>query len=360
MVTQKSESNSGVLRGSMEKADDQRPLVKKKREEYRAQGLRVGFTSGVFDLLHRGHVEYLKAAKTECDKLIVAVNSDRSVRALKGELRPIQSEGDRCAIIESLEAVDHAFIFDEENNGINIRELTPDVYLKAGDYTRSQLTSAPLVESYGGEVKSVSFVEGRSSSSIIERVIQSQIPRLASSEVRPVPEAAPAAFLDRDGTLCKHVQYLSDPEQFELLPGVIPGLLKLQSEGFRLVIITNQPGIGFGYFTKEDFYRVNLEMLRQLSAAGILIDKIYFSPYTKAEQSPCRKPGTLLGERAISELNIIRESSIMFGDSEADIQFAKNLGCMSCLITEKTDSRGLTPDIQAKTIEEGVMLFLQK
>jgi len=343
----------------MRKKDVQRAQIKEKREEYRNQGLRVGFTSGVFDLLHRGHIDYLQAAKRECDILIVAVNSDDSVRALKGDSRPIQSETDRCAIIQALEVVDHAFIFEEKNNNLNITELSPDIYLKAGDYGRAQLTSAPLVEEYGGQVKCVPFVSGRSSSSIIEKIIHNYLPQLASSEPDMLPDAAPAAFLDRDGTLCKHVQYLSDPEQFELLPGVIPGLLRLKEAGFRLVIITNQPGIGFGYFTKEDFYRVNLEMLRQLSDAGILIDKIYFSPYTKAEQRRCRKPGTLLGERAIAELNIVRESSIMFGDSEADIQFAKNLGCTSCLISEEYSGEQL-PDIQAKTLEDGVNLFLQK
>ncbi|MCB0329431.1 MAG: HAD family hydrolase, partial [Bdellovibrionales bacterium] len=177
-------------------------------------------------------------------------------------------------------------------------------------------------------------------------------------ESYPPPTEAPAAFLDRDGTLCKHVQYLSDPKQFELLPGVEEALQALQSAGFRLVIVTNQPGIGFGYFSNEDFYRVNLEMLRQLSAGGILIDKIYFSPYTKAEGRPCRKPGTLLGERAIQELNLIREDSIMFGDSDADVGFAKNLGCMSCLIAEDSDNRQFSEHFTAKSLLDGVRLFL--
>ena len=151
---------------------------------------------------------------------------------------------------------------------------------------------------------------------------------------------------------------MSDPKQFELLPGVAEGLKLLQEKGFRLVVVTNQPGIGFGYFSKEDFFRVNKEMLRQLSGEGILIDKIYFSPYTKAEKRPCRKPGTLLGERAIEELNLDIDSSIMFGDAESDIEFAKNLGCKSCFISEHVAPVSTGPHYVSQSLLDGVKSFL--
>ncbi|MCI5065518.1 HAD-IIIA family hydrolase [bacterium] len=333
--------------------------------QWRREGKTVGYTSGVFDILHRGHVEYLTKAAEQCDILVVGVNSDSSVRQLKGPERPIQGEDDRLAVIVGLEAVSHAFLFSEKNNNRNIELLKPDLYLKAGDYDRSRLSSAPLVESYGGEIVFIPFVEGRSSTGVIEKI---QAAGLAHAEPLPSPNPAPAAFLDRDGTICRHVQYLSEPEKFELLPGVTTALQRLQKAGYRLVVITNQPGIGFGYFTREDFYRVNLAMLKQLSGAGILIDKIYFSPATQAEQSSCRKPGTALGERAIAELALLREDSIMFGDAASDIEFAKNLGCMSCqILTEdppedppRISSADGEPGrhFRAATLLEGVTHFL--
>ena len=94
----------------------------------------VGYTSGVFDLLHAGHVDYLSKAKQLCDILVVGVNSDSSVKSLKGELRPINSEGDRAEVVAALSSIDHVFVFSDSNNNKNIELLKPDLYIKAGDY----------------------------------------------------------------------------------------------------------------------------------------------------------------------------------------------------------------------------------
>ncbi|MCB0320156.1 MAG: HAD-IIIA family hydrolase, partial [Bdellovibrionales bacterium] len=325
--------------------------------------LKVGYTSGVFDILHRGHVEYLEKARDLCDRLIVGVNSDESVRQLKGPLRPIQDEESRASVIAALRCVDHAFIFSEKTNRENILALQPSLYIKAGDYDRSKLTSASEVEKYGGSVQFVPFSDGFSSSSVVDRIVERYLPTLAHCEEAPLKNASPAVFLDRDGTLCRHVEYLHEPEKFELLPGVLRGLQQLRDAGFRLVVVTNQPGIGLGYFTKEEFFEVNKEMMRQLSAGGVLIDKIYFSPYSKSDGTDCRKPGTLLGERAITELNLKREESWMIGDATSDVEFAKNLRCRSCLLrTGHAGNDGLfknSPDYVAKDFSDAVDHILQ-
>ena len=119
---------------------------------------RVGFTSGSFDLIHPGHVDYLSKAKELCDCLIVAVNSDNSIKGYKSELRPIVPADSRAKVVAALEAVDYVFIFDELNNNQNITLLKPDYYIKAADYNKKSLSSAPLVESYGGEVKLIDVV----------------------------------------------------------------------------------------------------------------------------------------------------------------------------------------------------------
>jgi len=99
-----------------------------------SEGKRIGFTSGVFDLIHPGHVDYLEQASSLCDILVVAVNSDSSVRTNKGDSRPICSEEARIKVVASFESVDFVFLFDEKNNNTNIEVLKPQFYIKAGDY----------------------------------------------------------------------------------------------------------------------------------------------------------------------------------------------------------------------------------
>jgi rfaE bifunctional protein nucleotidyltransferase chain/domain len=130
----------------------------------------VGFTCGVFDILHIGHVRYLKAAKAKVDVLVVAVNSDESVRANKGPDRPIITALDRAKLIASLECVDWVLIFNDQRPNKIIEQLKPDYYIKGGDYTKDQLKSAPLVESYGGKVLIIPKIDSLSTTEIIERI----------------------------------------------------------------------------------------------------------------------------------------------------------------------------------------------
>jgi rfaE bifunctional protein nucleotidyltransferase chain/domain len=303
---------------------------------WQAQGLKVGFTSGTFDIIHPGHTDYLTKARKQCDKLIVGVNTDASVRMYKGLSRPIVSEQHRAQVVTALKPVDLVFLFPERNNNHNIELLKPDIYIKAGDYSKDQLSSAPLVESYGGSVLLIPPVDNCSSSSIIKRVeSQSGIAKILPTEV----ERKPAIFLDRDGTINRHIDYLHEPDKFELLNGVVEGLKLLSGLGFRLIITTNQPGINMGYFTVEDFFAVNLRMLSLLSKEGILVDKIYFSPATKAEKCHYRKPGIGMALRAQSELRVPLEKSWVIGDTTTDIRFGKNAGCKTVLVTSGKDEQ---------------------
>ncbi len=301
------------------------------REELRAKGKRVGFTSGTFDLLHPGHVSYLAAARAECDALIVGVNSDYSVKIYKDPARPVCPEADRAVVVAALESVDRAFVFDELNNNKNIEILKPDLYLKAADYTEAKLSSKPLVESYGGKVKLVPQREGYSTTGVLARIVELATP--SAAEIRlPPPASAPAVFVDRDGTIIEHVEYLHEPEKLKLLPGAAEGLKRLKAAGYRIVIVTNQPGIGLGYFTREDFFKVNKALLRAASAAGVEIDKIYFCPHGKADKCPCRKPSAALVERAVADLNLNLGASFVIGDMTSDVALAQRAGCRSVLV----------------------------
>jgi rfaE bifunctional protein nucleotidyltransferase chain/domain len=143
-------------------------LIERKR--LRDSGKKLVFTNGVFDLLHVGHVRYLQQARELGDALVVAINSDASVRELKGEARPLLSENDRAEILAALTCVDYVTIFDNTSPRQLIAELLPDVLVKGGDYTLDQIHGREEVEAAGGRVLSLPFVEGASTSKIIERV----------------------------------------------------------------------------------------------------------------------------------------------------------------------------------------------
>ena len=138
----------------------------------RAAGARVVFTNGCFDILHAGHVRYLTAARAQGDVLILGLNSDASVRRLKGETRPVNSEADRAEVVGALASVDYVVIFGEDTAEELIAKVQPAVYAKGGDYTLETLPEARIVESYGGEVAFIPLVEGKSTTNIIARAAQ--------------------------------------------------------------------------------------------------------------------------------------------------------------------------------------------
>jgi rfaE bifunctional protein nucleotidyltransferase chain/domain len=135
----------------------------------RAAGKKMVTTNGCFDILHAGHVQYLSEAKRLGDILIVGVNSDESVRKLKGHTRPLQSENDRLLLIGSLRMVDAAFIFREDDPRAFLEILRPDIHVKGGDYGRD-IPEREVVERFGGMLKIVPFVKGYSTTSLVEKI----------------------------------------------------------------------------------------------------------------------------------------------------------------------------------------------
>lgn len=142
----------------------------RERARMRREGKRLVFTNGCFDLLHPGHVRYLNQARELGDALVVALNSDQSVRAIKGEGRPILTERERAEVMAALEAVDYVTIFDEETPRELIASLLPDVLVKGGDWTTEQIVGREEVEAAGGKVLSLPYVEGLSTTDIIKRI----------------------------------------------------------------------------------------------------------------------------------------------------------------------------------------------
>jgi rfaE bifunctional protein nucleotidyltransferase chain/domain len=139
-------------------------------ERLRAGGLTVVFTNGVFDLIHPGHVRYLADARAHGDALIVAVNSDRSVRAIKGTSRPINAEADRAEVLAALSVVDAVVIFDEDDPHAVISAIQPDILVKGADWAADRIIGRDVVETRGGRVIRIPFAPGFSTTAMIEKI----------------------------------------------------------------------------------------------------------------------------------------------------------------------------------------------
>ncbi len=147
-----------------------REEAKKKIEELKINDKKVVFTNGCFDILHVGHMRYLEEAKEFGDYLIVGVNSDESVKRLKGPTRPINNQEDRAELLTGLKSVDYTVIFTEDTPVELIGELKPSIHVKGGDYKKDDLPETKVVESYGGTVEIVSLVEGKSTTNVVKKI----------------------------------------------------------------------------------------------------------------------------------------------------------------------------------------------
>ncbi|MGF7040561.1 D-glycero-beta-D-manno-heptose 1-phosphate adenylyltransferase [Mucilaginibacter lappiensis] len=146
------------------------PSLKKQLQSWQSEGKKVVFTNGVFDLLHIGHITYLAKAAELGDKLIIGLNADSSVKRIKGESRPVNDQSSRAAILAALFFVDAIVVFEEDTPQHLISTLLPDILVKGADYSVENIVGAKEVIANGGEVKTINFVEGYSSTSIIEKI----------------------------------------------------------------------------------------------------------------------------------------------------------------------------------------------
>ena len=164
----------------MKKVLSRRALLERLADLRRARK-RIVFTNGCFDLVHPGHVRYLRAAKRLGDILVVAVNGDASVRRLKGAGRPLVRQRDRCEVLAALEMVDYVTVFEEDTPQRLIERLQPDVLVKGGDWTPERIVGAEVVRARGGTVRSLPFARGYSTSALAERIARKARPTRRSA-----------------------------------------------------------------------------------------------------------------------------------------------------------------------------------
>jgi rfaE bifunctional protein nucleotidyltransferase chain/domain len=142
----------------------------KVRERLKREGKKIVFTNGVFDIVHRGHVEYLTKAKNLGDILLVGMNTDASVKRLKGPTRPVVSEGDRAFVLAALRVVDYVCLFDADTPYELIKAVVPDVLVKGADWAVDAIVGKDIVEAAGGKVQTIEFVPDRSTTNIIQKI----------------------------------------------------------------------------------------------------------------------------------------------------------------------------------------------
>jgi rfaE bifunctional protein nucleotidyltransferase chain/domain len=295
-------------------------------------------TNGVFDVLHRGHVSYLNQAAALGSTLLVAVNSDRSARMLgKGPDRPLNTAVDRAYVLAGLVSVDLLIFFDERTPVELMKLIRPDIYVKGGDYDMDVLEETQVVRSWGGQSLAIPFVNGFSTTALVDRIRQTKVP------------LRKAAFLDRDGVINKDKAYVHLWENFEILPGAIEGMLILQNAGYVLVIITNQSGLARGYYTENEYQSLTNTLRLHLSEQGVKVAGIFHCPHhpdgrvhSLALVCNCRKPKPGLLIKAANELGIDMPSSILIGDKQTDIDAARAAGVGRAYSVDSDNAENLT------------------
>jgi D-glycero-D-manno-heptose 1,7-bisphosphate phosphatase len=280
-------------------------------------------TNGVFDVLHRGHVSYLHRAAELGGSLLVAVNSDRSARMLgKGPDRPLNAAEDRAYVLAGLQSVALVTIFDTRTPVELIQAVRPDIYVKGGDYDMETLEETRVVRSWGGQSVAIPFVDGFSTTALVQRIRQPVSPTLRK-----------AAFLDRDGVINQDKAYVHRWEDFEFVPGAIEGMRRLQQAGYAMVIVTNQSGLARGYYSEEQYQELTRALLVELARQGVQVDGVYHCPHHPKGSVPhlatdcdCRKPAPGMILQAARELGLSLADSILIGDKPTDIEAARAAG----------------------------------
>jgi rfaE bifunctional protein nucleotidyltransferase chain/domain len=300
------------------------PELLELRATWRERGARVVWTNGVFDLLHVGHVRSLEAARRLGDVLVVGLNGDRSVRALKGPGRPLMPADQRAEIVAAIAAVDHVVVFEEPTPEDALRRLQPEVHAKGADYADKPIPERAVVESYGGVVELLPFVPELSTTALAERL-------------GPGNATRRAAFLDRDGTIIHDADYPSDPADVRLMPGAIDALRALRAKGFLLVLVSNQSGVGRGLVTEEQAGSVHDRFVAELARHDIALDAVRYCPHAPSEDCDCRKPRPGMILDAAQALGVDLTSSVLIGDKPSDAQAGRAAGVKTILLGAEGD-----------------------
>lgn len=327
-----------------------RQQIAKLAKNLKRDGKKVVTINGSFDVLHDGHVKILKAAKKYGDVLIVALNSDKSIRRYKGPTRPIHAQKKRVDAITKFDYVDYVVLFDEINSREILDEIKPNVHVNGSDWGKNCIERS-TVEKNDGIIKVVKLKDRYSTSNIIKAMHDPK----TKLEVR-------AIFFDRDGTINeKGAGYLHKPEDMVYTPRAIHGLRRLSKTDYKIIIVTNQSGIGRGYFTEKDFEKISRWMIGDLKKKNVRIDKIYHCPHLPEHTCVCRKPNIGMFEQAVKDFGISLSKSWFIGDDAKDVIAGRTANIKTIMLGKRMRKElKLEPDFYAKNLGEAANIILDK
>jgi D-glycero-D-manno-heptose 1,7-bisphosphate phosphatase len=265
----------------------------------------------------------------------VALNSDRSVRELKGANRPLVDEEARQEVMAALEAVDAVIIFDSPQVDEILGQLQPDVYVKGGDYTLDTLNQDERreVECHGGVIELIPFVEGYGTSAVVEKIAETAL----AEDARRRQGTIKTLFLDRDGVLNRERGHIARVADFEINEGVIEAMALLAREGVRCFVVTNQSGMARGLLTESELAEIHDFLCERIAEAGGCLEAIYVSPWHPDQnlaggvakylrESRERKPQPGLIFKAAREHALDLAHCAFVGDSPKDLLAARAAG----------------------------------
>lgn len=312
-------------------------------------GQKIVTYSGSFDLLHSGHITAIHEAKRQGDILIILLNSDKSIKMYKGPNRPIIPENDRAKILSAIKDVDYIYIFNEMNVLEILEKIKPDVHANAENWGKNCIERF-TVEGNGGRIHILKTIPGYSTTNLLKKIID--------ISMKPTEKAV---FLDRDSTINDNKDgYIHKIEDFEFLPGVLNALKRLSDSEYRVILVTNQSGIGRGYFTEANYHTLNHWMLGQMKQHGIVIDKVYFCPHHPDNDCECRKPKIGMLLQAVDEFGISLNDSWTVGDKEEDVIFGRNGNVKTIKIGGKMNpGLKLEPHYYVKDLQEAAEIILK-
>ncbi len=274
--------------------------LKEKLEKLKKQGKKIVFTNGCFDIIHTGHVKYLKEAKKLGDILVIGLNSDRSVKKIK-PLRPINSEKDRAEVLSHLEMVDFITIFEEETPYNLIKFLNPDVVVKGGDWNVEDIVGADLVK----EVYSLPYVKGKSTTAIIEKILERYKAKEPGKNIIQKAKKIKLLILDVDGVLTSGDIILDNHENeikaFNVKDG--HGIVMLNKAGVKIAVITG---------------RSSNALTRRMKELGI--SEVYQGTREKLR----------IFNEIVERYSLKKEEIAAMGDDIIDLSILKSVGLSSC------------------------------
>lgn len=320
----------------------------KKAQAAKRRGKIVVTYNGSFDIIHSGHIQSIQEAKRQGDLLFVLVNSDRSVQSYKGPTRPIIDEKERTKMVAGLQGVDYVAIFNDITPIEILEKIKPTIHCNGSDWGKNCIERG-VVEKNGGKIHVLKWIAGLSTSMLLNRIMDTYNMPLVK-----------AVFLDRDGTINDNGDgYIYQKDKFKFLPGVIGSLKQLSKSNYKIIIVSNQSGIGRRYFTTKQYLQLTKWMVNTLKDKGVRIDKVYHCPHHPKRGCDCRKPKIGLFLKAVTEFGVSLNDSWLIGDNQSDVLAGRNANIKVIKLGDKMPMElKLEPNHYAPNLAKAVKIIM--